>query len=367
MKTTLSSPPNSPLETSQTPDGQGAALRGPIPVKPTVGLFVSRERNLLLLRRHAGPSDWKWDIPAGVIEPGETPEQAAQRVLKEQIGFDVQLMWRVFATGPRIPGIETPEFLFEVAQFDGNAAPSKAVVQYAWFAPGEIPQELISEGMRDLLYRWLRARWGYGLQLYGVNQPIYSDAAKLVTEIGPPWPAEGLPAGVTVEKGTWCIEDNALSGSVVGRQPAILWFDAAVEGNQLMVFAAYAVPPHRNDINAYWEGSGALYGPDGACTISGFGGWYNQLTGIEYNPSENPLTVTKLAPVQAGVVYYLAVGRYGKSDFMFIDGELVTQLNDSTAPRRPSSKLALATWDSHIRYLRAQVYQLAQAPQSSQK
>ncbi|HRI72323.1 MAG TPA: NUDIX hydrolase, partial [Polyangium sp.] len=337
MKSTLlSHPGNTHSDSNQSTAVQDVALHGPVPVKPTVGLFVSKNRYMLLLRRYDGPSTWKWDLPAGVMEPGETPEQAAQRVLKEQIGLDVKLMWRVFGAVPRIPGLETPDFLFEVAEFDGRATPSKAVVQYAWFSPGEIPQGLISDGLRDLLYRWLRARWGYGLQLYGVNQPIYSDGAKLVTEIGPPWPAEGLPPGVTVEKGTWCIEDDALSGSVVGRNPAICWFDAPVEGNQLMVFAAYAVPPHRNDINAYWEGSGALYGPDGACTISGFGGWYNQLTGIEYNPSENPLTVTKLAPVHAGVVYYLAVGRYGKSDFMFIDGELVTQLNDSTAPRRPS-------------------------------
>jgi 8-oxo-dGTP diphosphatase len=50
-----------------------------------------RDGRLLLLRR-AGDDDHNpglWEFPGGGIEPGETPDEAAARELREEVGVDV--------------------------------------------------------------------------------------------------------------------------------------------------------------------------------------------------------------------------------------------------------------------------------------
>ena len=47
------------------------------------------ERGVLLLWRHRFITDtWGWEIPAGGIEPGETPAQAAARETVEETGWE---------------------------------------------------------------------------------------------------------------------------------------------------------------------------------------------------------------------------------------------------------------------------------------
>jgi 8-oxo-dGTP pyrophosphatase MutT (NUDIX family) len=46
------------------------------------------QRGVLLLWRHRFITDtWGWEIPAGAIEPGETPEEAAAREALEETGW----------------------------------------------------------------------------------------------------------------------------------------------------------------------------------------------------------------------------------------------------------------------------------------
>jgi 8-oxo-dGTP pyrophosphatase MutT (NUDIX family) len=46
------------------------------------------ERGVLLLWRHRFTTDtWGWEVPAGRIDPGETPEQAAARETYEETGW----------------------------------------------------------------------------------------------------------------------------------------------------------------------------------------------------------------------------------------------------------------------------------------
>jgi 8-oxo-dGTP pyrophosphatase MutT (NUDIX family) len=47
------------------------------------------DRGVLLLWRHRFITDtWGWEIPAGRIDPGETPEQAAARETLEETGWE---------------------------------------------------------------------------------------------------------------------------------------------------------------------------------------------------------------------------------------------------------------------------------------
>lgn len=47
------------------------------------------DRGVLLLWRHRFVTDtWGWEVPAGRIDPGETPEQAGRRECREESGWE---------------------------------------------------------------------------------------------------------------------------------------------------------------------------------------------------------------------------------------------------------------------------------------
>ena len=75
------------------------------------------DRGVLLLWRHRFITDtWGWEIPAGRIDPGETPEQAAAREVLEETG------WRPGALHPLVhyhPTNGTSDQAFNVFVADG--------------------------------------------------------------------------------------------------------------------------------------------------------------------------------------------------------------------------------------------------------
>lgn len=64
--------------------------------KPTAGTLVERPvpegGAVLLLRRAVSPGLGAWDLPAGYLDPGESPEEAALRETREEAGLDVELL-----------------------------------------------------------------------------------------------------------------------------------------------------------------------------------------------------------------------------------------------------------------------------------
>jgi 8-oxo-dGTP pyrophosphatase MutT (NUDIX family) len=59
-----------------------------MPQKAAGAVVHDPDRGLLLLWRHRFITDtWGWEIPAGKIEPGETPEEAATRETIEETGW----------------------------------------------------------------------------------------------------------------------------------------------------------------------------------------------------------------------------------------------------------------------------------------
>jgi len=114
-------------------------------------VIADASRGVLLLHRHRFITDtWGWEIPAGRVEDGETPEQAVEREAIEETG------WRPHAIQPL--GSSYPSnglvdqlfryFLAAGATEVGDPEPDETD-RVAWFSPAEV-RELIRAGeVRD--------------------------------------------------------------------------------------------------------------------------------------------------------------------------------------------------------------------------
>ncbi|HEX4293190.1 MAG TPA: RNA pyrophosphohydrolase [Rhizomicrobium sp.] len=59
-----------------------------LPYRPCVGVMLINSEGLVFVGRRIDQTVEGWQMPQGGIDPGETPEQAALRELKEEIGTD---------------------------------------------------------------------------------------------------------------------------------------------------------------------------------------------------------------------------------------------------------------------------------------
>ncbi|HEX6236770.1 MAG TPA: NUDIX hydrolase [Acidimicrobiales bacterium] len=85
------------------------AASGTVILDPSLGV--------LLLWRHRFITDtWGWEIPAGRIEPGETPEQAARREALEETGWRPGRLRRL---GSYAPSNGTTDQIFHLFLADG--------------------------------------------------------------------------------------------------------------------------------------------------------------------------------------------------------------------------------------------------------
>jgi len=77
-----------------------------------VVLFNRRKNRLILIEQFRypvyyalkGKDGWTCELPAGVIEPGETPEEVAEREVMEEVGYQVKHLERLACIYPS-PGV----------------------------------------------------------------------------------------------------------------------------------------------------------------------------------------------------------------------------------------------------------------------
>lgn len=134
------------------------------PIKPSIPLLrvvaaalVDESGRLLIAQRPVGKVDaGRWEFPGGKIGPGETPQQALQRELKEELGIDVAADGPMFVMTIRHVYNERIVELscFLVRRFAGQPA-SLEGQDLVWVAPADLGRWDILEADRPFT-DWLQ-------------------------------------------------------------------------------------------------------------------------------------------------------------------------------------------------------------------
>jgi len=104
-----------------------------------VAAALLRDGHLLAARRSAPPElAGRWELPGGKVEPGEAPEDALVRELREELGVDAEPVARIPGEWPlRAPYVL---WVWTVRLPDGSAEPKPLQDhdELRWLTPAEI-------------------------------------------------------------------------------------------------------------------------------------------------------------------------------------------------------------------------------------
>ena len=122
-------------------------LRIPRAAAGTVIWDAEREAVLLLWRHRFVTDRWGWEIPAGVLDPGETPEQAAAREALEESGWRPIGLEPLAAYNPMPGGVDQTFHLFLALGAEAVGAPSDPTESESvdW-VPVSVVREALDDG-----------------------------------------------------------------------------------------------------------------------------------------------------------------------------------------------------------------------------
>ena len=103
----------------------------------SAGVNLERDAKILVLKRAAGALVGFWGIPSGLMEHGETPEQAARRELREEAGLTAGPLTLVSVTTMQIYGHHCIRLLYAGVADDGDVKLSHEHSAAQWIDPAE--------------------------------------------------------------------------------------------------------------------------------------------------------------------------------------------------------------------------------------
>lgn len=123
-------------------------------VRITATALIVRDGMVLLGKRTSTTRfALQWDPMGGHLEPGEAPEDALRREVREEAGIEV-LRFKFLGTYEDVDSTSGDRFrhhVFVVTGWRGEPRPSPEHSELRWFAPREIPGLNMTPSLRAIL------------------------------------------------------------------------------------------------------------------------------------------------------------------------------------------------------------------------
>jgi len=122
-------------------------------VLTVVAAIIEHEGKILACqRRRGGRFELMWEFPGGKIEPGETPEQALARELREELGVNAEIGREVFRSKYSYAEMREPiELIFFAATVAVEQIENKEFEQVMWRTPESLPEMNFLAADRELI------------------------------------------------------------------------------------------------------------------------------------------------------------------------------------------------------------------------
>lgn len=145
--------------------GKAAQVSREYPDRPIIGVgaLVVEDGKILLVRRATEPLKGEWSLPGGVVEVGETLEQAVLREVREETGIETVVRGDSIAVFERIMPDNDGRVRFHYVLHDylcgpshGEARAGDDVDQARWFTRPEVEALPMQSFTRELILRHLQ-------------------------------------------------------------------------------------------------------------------------------------------------------------------------------------------------------------------
>ena len=109
--------------------------------KVAVGVLVEQDGEILLVQRSFDPHRGKWSLPAGFVNAGEDPAEAARRECLEETSLNVRVtrILNIYAEKEHAGGADFI-IVYAAEIINGNLAAADDAADAAWFSRDALPE-----------------------------------------------------------------------------------------------------------------------------------------------------------------------------------------------------------------------------------
>lgn len=106
-----------------------------------VAAVILDNEGRLLLCEHSYRGYYPWGIPGGDLKVGEKPEDGVRREVREETGYEVEVVRPLVLYNAR----EYPHvsLIFHCRILSGSFRPNLEITSIRFFAPGELPERIL--------------------------------------------------------------------------------------------------------------------------------------------------------------------------------------------------------------------------------